>query len=123
MRAAVDFLKFDVLAQRGHYKAFPENQPGENYQFPIPNNEEFKKAIINSGRKQWIICGIEAHICVYQTIIGLLNANFEVEIPVDCVSSRTEENKTMALNKLQKTWQPIFRQGKTKSMSFLISPS
>jgi uncharacterized membrane protein len=28
-----------------------------------------------------------------------------------------------ALNKLQKTWQPIFRQGKTKSMSFLISPS
>jgi uncharacterized membrane protein len=30
----------------------------------------------------------------------------------------------MALNKLQKKyWQPIFRQGKTKSMSFLISPS
>lgn len=73
----------------------------EKFTFNAFENESFKEAVLLSNKKQWIICGIETHICVYQTAMGLLNANFEVEIAADCVSSRVEENKILALNKLQ----------------------
>lgn len=73
----------------------------EKFSFNAFENDLFKEAVLQSNKKQWIVCGIETHICVYQTVIGLLTANFEVEIATDCVSSRLEENKIMALNKLQ----------------------
>lgn len=73
----------------------------EKFSFNAFENDLFKKAVLQSNRKQWIVCGIETHICVYQTVIGLLTADLEVEIPADCVSSRFEVNKIMALNKLQ----------------------
>ncbi|HBY88037.1 MAG TPA: hydrolase, partial [Colwellia sp.] len=48
----------------------------------------------------WIVCGIEAHICVYQTAISLKRMGFEVQIVSDCVSSRELANKKLAINKL-----------------------
>ncbi|WP_026729867.1 hydrolase [Flavobacterium denitrificans] len=76
-------------------------KPIEKYSFNAFDNETFKNAIIDSGKKQWLICGIEAHICVYQTAMGLLLNNFEIEIVTDCVSSRSKESIDVALNKLQ----------------------
>jgi isochorismate hydrolase len=79
-----------------------ENQkPLEKYSFNAFENENFKQTIIKSNRTQWLICGIEAHICVYQTAIGLLSNNFEVEIVADCVSSRSKDSIHLALKKLQ----------------------
>ncbi|MGD9661338.1 MAG: hydrolase [Porticoccaceae bacterium] len=59
------------------------------------------KAIVASGRQQWLVCGIEAHVCVYQTAMGLLNQNYDVEVVTDCVSSRLANNVELALAKLQ----------------------
>ena len=39
-----------------------------------------------------IICGVESHICVYQSVIGALKAGFRVWVAADAVSSRTPEN-------------------------------
>lgn len=79
-----------------------ENQkPIEKFVFNAFENEIFKQAVIDSGRKQWLICGIEAHICVYQTARGLLSNAFEVEVVADCVSSRAKDNSIIALKKLQ----------------------
>lgn len=61
---------------------------------------EFVQAINDSQIKHWLVCGIEAHICVYQTALGLLNLGCEVELVVDCVSSRAAVNKTLAISKL-----------------------
>lgn len=36
-----DFLDFNGLADRGQYGSFPKNEPEQNYQFPLPDNEEF----------------------------------------------------------------------------------
>ncbi|MFB9079180.1 hydrolase [Flavobacterium procerum] len=77
------------------------NHSIEKFYFNALDNEEFKEAILKTKRKQWIVCGIETHICVYQTILGLLENGFEVEIAADCVSSRSKENSEMALAKLQ----------------------
>lgn len=82
-------------------KLLLHQKPIEKYTFNAYENDVFKQAIIDSGRKQWLICGIEAHICVYQTAIGLLSNNFEVEIVIDSVSSRSAESIEIALQKLQ----------------------
>ena len=52
-------------------------------------------------RKQLLLAGIEAHVCVYQTAIDLIEAGYEVHTIADCVSSRTPENKGLALDKMK----------------------
>jgi nicotinamidase-related amidase len=46
------------------------------------------------------VCGIETHICVYQTAMSLIKQNYEVQLVEDCVSSRTIQNKQLGINKL-----------------------
>ena len=63
---------------------------------------EFIKALKDTGCKQVLVVGIEAHICVYQTAVDLHQDGFEVEVVADAVSSRTKQNKMIALDKLGK---------------------
>ncbi len=63
-------------------------------------SEEFLQAIDAASVDNWLVCGIEAHICVYQTAMSLKQREFGVELVQDCVSSRTLENKELALTKL-----------------------
>ena len=46
------------------------------------------------------VCGIESHICVNQTVHGLLDQGFDVHILADAVASRTDENRAIALAKM-----------------------
>ncbi len=39
-----------------------------------------------------LLCGVETHICIYQTTMGALQAGYEVRVVADAVSSRTPEN-------------------------------
>ncbi|WP_305842924.1 isochorismatase family protein [Photobacterium leiognathi] len=55
----------------------------------------------------YIIIGIEAHICVYQTVIDLISEGYQVTVVSDAVSSRTEENKIVAINKMQRAGAQI----------------
>ena len=54
------------------------------------------------GKKQVIICGIETHICVYQTAVELINAGFEVTVMTDGCSSRREFEHNTGLNLMEK---------------------
>ncbi len=54
------------------------------------------------GRDQALVCGIESHVCVSQTAIDLLEAGVEVQVPLDGVGSRTEENKRVGLHKMER---------------------
>ncbi|HZS39685.1 MAG TPA: isochorismatase family protein [Polyangia bacterium] len=47
---------------------------------------------LGGGRKTWIVCGMEAHICVYQTVRGLLERGFQVHVPIDGIMSRSKSN-------------------------------
>lgn len=76
-------------------------QPLEKTTFDACSNHNFVEAITESGVQQWLVCGIESHICVYQTASGLLSRGYKVEVVADCVSSRTKANVDLALNKLQ----------------------
>ena len=65
------------------------------------DNQNVIDAIKATGKSQWLVCGIEAHICVYQTCRGLLAEQFEVEVVQDCISSRSQDDIALALQKLQ----------------------
>jgi nicotinamidase-related amidase len=56
-------------------------------------NDELKKL----GRKQIIITGMEAHVCVYQTVLGLLEEDFAVHLVRDAICSREKENFQAAI--------------------------
>jgi len=51
-------------------------------------------------RRQILVTGIEAHVCVYQTAADMLSNSFEVQVVADCVSSRTNQNRKLALKKM-----------------------
>ena len=48
-----------------------------------------------------ILVGVETHICIYQTAIGLLERGFKVWIVTDGVSARKASDHTSGLNRLQ----------------------
>ncbi len=54
------------------------------------------------GRDQALVCGVESHVCVSQTAIDLLEGGVEVQVPLDGVGSRTEENKRVGLHKMER---------------------
>jgi nicotinamidase-related amidase len=78
----------------------PDVQPVAKVCFNCCDEEVFCQALGILGRKQVLVAGIEAHICVYQTAIALLRAGYEVQVVGDCVSSREPENRLVALFKM-----------------------
>lgn len=55
-----------------------------------------------SGFKSVILIGVEAHICVYQTALDLIQNGFNVTLIDECVGSRNERNKELAFLNLKK---------------------
>jgi len=49
------------------------------------------------SRNQVIVAGMEAHVCVYQTVLGLLERGFEVHLVRDAVGSRRATDMTAGL--------------------------
>lgn len=51
-------------------------------------------------KKFVIVCGIEAHICVLQTVIDLVEAGFVPVVVEDCISSRKPNDKEVAIRRM-----------------------
>lgn len=69
--------------------------------FSCCGKEDFVKDIQSSGVSQVLLVGIETHVCVYQTARDLLNLGFDVHLVQDAVSSRTESNKQIGIEKIK----------------------
>jgi len=50
--------------------------------------------------RQILLCGIEAHICIYQTAKDLCLSGFQVEVLVDAISSRTQDSRELAVQRM-----------------------
>jgi nicotinamidase-related amidase len=53
-------------------------------------------------RTQAVVCGIETHVCVSQTVHDLLDRGVEVHVPADAVGSRHELDYERALERLER---------------------
>ncbi len=53
------------------------------------------------GRDQALVCGIETHVCVAQTVGDLLDDGVDVQVATDAVTSRTAANRRAGLAKME----------------------
>jgi nicotinamidase-related amidase len=80
----------------------PDHQPIIKDSFSCFIEPSFLKALKASFRKNVIIVGIETHVCIFQTVADLIENSYPTYVVVDAVSSRSEANKTIALNRMSK---------------------
>ena len=73
----------------------------EKLSFSCCGAEDFNQKIAGLGRKQLVVIGIEAHVCVLQTVHDLLHQGYSVHVPCDAVSSRKESDYTNALDRMR----------------------
>ena len=73
----------------------------EKNTFSCCGNEDFLEALVEVGRKQILLAGMETHICILLTALDLLERGLEVQVVADAVSSRRLENKQNALWRLR----------------------
>jgi hypothetical protein len=53
------------------------------------------------NRKTILICGIEAHVCVLQSVVDFLAAGYLPVVVEDCISSRSPEDKRVAVERMR----------------------
>ncbi len=80
---------------------FTDWEPVVKNSFSCCQSDEFMEKLRSLNRKQILLAGIEAHICVYQTACELAEQGYEVEVLCDASSSRTPENKAIGLEKMK----------------------
>jgi nicotinamidase-related amidase len=76
-------------------------KPFEKSTFSAWGNNEVRSEVENINRRNWIVAGIECHVCVYQTVRDLLKMHYNVHVVSDAVSSRKLENKKLGLQAMQ----------------------
>ena len=54
-----------------------------------------------------MVCGIEAHVCILQTVVELLRASHQVHVCWECVSGRGEEYRRHALDRMRQAGAQI----------------
>jgi len=54
-------------------------------------------------RDQALVCGIEAHVCVNQTVLDLVDEDVEVHVAADAVGSRSDANRDLGLARMERS--------------------
>ena len=78
-------------------------EPIEKVCFSAVQAAGFSRALLEARRDQLLLCGIETHVCVSQTAEDPLADGVEVHVAQDAVSSRTAENRTLGLHKMERS--------------------
>ncbi|MHC4552474.1 MAG: hydrolase [Planctomycetota bacterium] len=72
----------------------------EKTSFSCCGQTEFNAKLDQIKPKTALLCGIEAHVCVFQTAMDLIEKGINVHVVADATSSRTNENKQIALHRM-----------------------
>jgi nicotinamidase-related amidase len=81
--------------------SFNGRKPVAKDSFSCCGEKEFTRQLKALYRKQVIVAGIEAHVCVLQTVFDLLDQRYEVQVVSDAVSSRAEADKKCAVERMR----------------------
>ena len=76
-------------------------EPLVKHSFSCWGAAAFREALAATGRRQVLLAGIEAHICIWQTTADLRAAGYEVEVAADATASRAAGNKEVALGRIR----------------------
>jgi nicotinamidase-related amidase len=75
--------------------------PPSKLTFSCFRDHDLRAAIDVTERTQFVVTGIESHVCVVQTVLDLLAADRQVHVPHDAVNSRRPADKRWALERMQ----------------------
>ncbi|MFH1852796.1 MAG: hydrolase [Candidatus Neomarinimicrobiota bacterium] len=78
----------------------PDLEPISKRSFSCCGEPRFLERLKAVDRPMVLLCGIETHVCIYQTAVDLQQRGYQVEVVVDAVSSRTKLNKKIGLEKI-----------------------
>ncbi|QFZ54450.1 hydrolase [Oceanihabitans sp. IOP_32] len=82
-------------------KLLKNQKPIEKRFFNALDEKQIEHEIVKLNKPNWLICGIEAHVCVYQTAMGLLAKKLNVELVADCIASRKKYDREIAIKKMR----------------------
>lgn len=86
----------ETLAQRA-----PEGATVEKIHFSCAASPACRDRLDALERQQIILTGIEAHVCVLQTALGLVAQGQDVFVVADAVSSRKADDLALAMSRMQ----------------------
>ena len=72
----------------------------EKITFSCLRDDGLARTLENTGKSTLLVCGIESHVCVTQTVLDAIEKGLSVHVAADAVSSRNPENKRTALERL-----------------------
>lgn len=87
----------DTIEELGSYFS----QYYDKMTFSCCGSEKLLEELHSTGRKNVIIIGIEAHVCVLQTVIDLKTLGFTPIVVVDGISSRSRQDYEIALKRME----------------------
>jgi nicotinamidase-related amidase len=81
----------------------PTDNPNviEKVSFSCLLNDQVNEQLKLTNIRSLVICGAEAHICVLKTALDAVKEGYQVHVVADAVSSRTPENKAIALERMR----------------------
>jgi nicotinamidase-related amidase len=81
----------------------PDVEPLEKMAFSCFGSDVFCSALkrVPGNRNTVLLCGMESHICVAQTALAALREGYLVHVSADAVSSRTELNWKIGLDRMR----------------------
>jgi len=79
----------------------PDVKPMVKSAFSCCGETAFMTQLNALCQSQLLITGIEAHICIYQTTVELIQNGYEVNVVTDCIGSRVNANKIAGIDKMK----------------------
>lgn len=76
-------------------------EPIEKISFSCCDESRFLKELNMLNKKFVILAGIETHVCILQTVLDLIESGFHPVLVEDCVSSRKETDKKIAVERIR----------------------
>ena len=75
-------------------------EPVNKASFSCCGDDQFNDRLLALRRNQVVLCGIETHVCIYQTATDLIRKGYDVTVIEDAVSSRTLQNKLIGIKRM-----------------------
>jgi hypothetical protein len=79
----------------------PEAPLYEKTAFGCLGDEPLASYLEKTGRRQLVVCGIETHVCVMQTVLEAVDRGYRCAVVADAVGSRDERNRQLALDRMR----------------------
>ncbi|MEJ5347934.1 MAG: isochorismatase family protein [Desulfosoma sp.] len=74
----------------------------DKLEFSCFENEAMAQTVAACGRKTLILAGIETHVCIFHTGAHGVRLGYTVHVVSDAVTSRSEHNRSIGLQRLDK---------------------